>query len=1282
MEALNRIVVFTSVSWRNDPNISNRKKPERCLAYRNGCSLLAIPLHTLSMSMLNRRSDKRKKYSVIAAFERVNGAPRRRNSLRPKLIKQIKVREPSSMPESNSNLIGHENSVEENLIEGLENKLSESLENKSSESLEEGCSGSLGENVYIKVEKEEIRDTGQGIWDKLENLSLQLKKDTAAWGVGADPVFTFYENCSGGIERVSIDENAILERCGISPTLAEFADEDAMSIANTRIARARLLAKEIENGISRPPRNSNVFRFVKPGKTQLQMWGEGFGSVMGQVGGVARRVPAFVKFSVVGFTVLYGCCFFWAARKYLFSDVPLTRKEFEEEKKKKMMMRKMKLRMEKDRMDKEFVGKEKRVSDSKLLKGIVYKHEAELQKESISMELYKRNLDMNEAELQKKVMATTTSKGKLPMDDTEFDKKILKIRSMAREARKTEHQNALNVSNFGITAGDSVDEAKDLNAAASVVDPDLNGKLGSGPIDISALAGVLVVNDKADKIAADIIITQGEKLDLQNRIVSGGLDLKNSSHPNKVASMSEVDSNAIDDKEFDATASLADSSSTCDRKELKPMDIPTLTGARTDSNDKQDKRTARATTIEKHLDFSNGIEGNNSVSDIKCSCSVRNTNTSGHLQLTVLQDGHNSYTGADESAGTERTAVVQGPKTLEDRPLNKPESVLSFSRKRSRRTRPRVITSVEEARAILASKLGEPSINASVAVEKYAAMNASKQRIEGGNHDRKMEIGDPFRPPNDDSFSVEPSTANKSMAAKQTELSVTVRPIDENYEKLRPAFRKVNTKKMVPDESKSIWQYNGTRLAKFAENESDVESHGTDSDESESKTLQIEPQNGIDKKENSLSAVEAEEFDWTKDDVLREIVLKVQANEEAGKEPFDSLGSEEEDLFFKGINDTIEREGERVNKWISERVENLDYGKDGIGYDDQPRVYMAQWNKDQPKRSRLVDKLKEDRQKFMEEKIELYPPAVPEKESSSGFANSTSNLTSFALPSINSTHDVTDTRCESHNGSSTSAKTVISSSGKSNKFVKQLKHESWKHTKKWSRAVQEKYDAERDPEIKAIMRNVGQDLDRWITEEKVKEVSEIVSRSSDEQLKYIKARMQKESEMFGRRAMLSKYREYKSKTEDYLWWLDLPYVLCIGLYRNKNGEIMKGLYSLEMAPDLDSKSQRFHVVAFEDKGDAKNFCYILRNKLENAIAHVIPCAPKELYREAKSEDYKVTVVKKAQIELHIDQPLEEMEGIITEIGSAMYYDKILDERVIDMDSVLNDALGFGARRPK
>jgi hypothetical protein len=39
-------------------------------------------------------------------------------------------------------------------------------------------------------------------------------------------------------------------------------------------------------------------------------------------------------------------------------------------------------------------------------------------------------------------------------------------------------------------------------------------------------------------------------------------------------------------------------------------------------------------------------------------------------------------------------------------------------------------------------------------------------------------------------------------------------------------------------------------------------------------------------------------------------------------------------------------------------------------------------------------------------------------------------------------------------------------------------------------------------------------------------------------------KLKREMELFGPQAVVSKYREYSDdKEEDYLWWLDLPYVL-------------------------------------------------------------------------------------------------------------------------------------------
>lgn len=80
---------------------------------------------------------------------------------------------------------------------------------------------------------------------------------------------------------------------------------------------------------------------------------------------------------------------------------------------------------------------------------------------------------------------------------------------------------------------------------------------------------------------------------------------------------------------------------------------------------------------------------------------------------------------------------------------------------------------------------------------------------------------------------------------------------------------------------------------------------------------------------SGLSNEEKEELKWMRDDVLREIVFKVQANEQAGRDPFEGLNSEDETRFFKGLERKFEREGDVVKRWIEERVENLDYGLKG-----------------------------------------------------------------------------------------------------------------------------------------------------------------------------------------------------------------------------------------------------------------------------------------------------------------------------------------------------------------
>jgi hypothetical protein len=126
-------------------------------------------------------------------------------------------------------------------------------------------------------------------------------------------------------------------------------------------------------------------------------------------------------------------------------------------------------------------------------------------------------------------------------------------------------------------------------------------------------------------------------------------------------------------------------------------------------------------------------------------------------------------------------------------------------------------------------------------------------------------------------------------------------------------------------------------------------------------------------------------------------------------------------------------------------------------------------------------------------------------------------------------------------------KTVVEGSDGSVKAGKKSGKEYWQHTKKWSQEFLDCYNAETDPEVKSIMKDMGKDLDRWITEKEIKEAANVMNRLPNKNKSFVEKKLNKlkrEMELFGPQAVVSKYREYSDdKEEDYLWWLDLPYVL-------------------------------------------------------------------------------------------------------------------------------------------
>ena len=134
-----------------------------------------------------------------------------------------------------------------------------------------------------------------------------------------------------------------------------------------------------------------------------------------------------------------------------------------------------------------------------------------------------------------------------------------------------------------------------------------------------------------------------------------------------------------------------------------------------------------------------------------------------------------------------------------------------------------------------------------------------------------------------------------------------------------------------------------------------------------------------------------------------------------------------------------------------------------------------------------------------------------------------------------------------HDEDPKNSRTVIEGSDGSVIAGKRSGKEYWQHTKKWSRGFLDSYNAETDPEVKSIMRNMGKDLDRWITEKEIQEAADLMSKVPERNKKFMEKKLNKlkrEMELFGPQAVVTKYREYADeKEEDYLWWLDLPHLL-------------------------------------------------------------------------------------------------------------------------------------------
>ncbi|ESQ43895.1 hypothetical protein EUTSA_v10005757mg [Eutrema salsugineum] len=411
-----------------------------------------------------------------------------------------------------------------------------------------------------------------------------------------------------------------------------------------------------------------------------------------------------------------------------------------------------------------------------------------------------------------------------------------------------------------------------------------------------------------------------------------------------------------------------------------------------------------------------------------------------------------------------------------------------------------------------------------------------------------------------------------------------------------------------------------------------------------------------------------DELEWMKDEKLSDIVFHVRDNELAGRDPFHLIDAEDKAMFLQGLEKKVERENEKLShlhNWIHSNIENLDYGVDGISVYDPPEKVIPRWKGPSlEKNPEFLNNYREQREALFSGKAASVSPVKKEKQSS--LQESSQSVSSENT--LTSSTEIT----------SSQPKIVVEGSDGSVRPGKKSGKEYWEHTKKWSRGFLELYNAETDLEVKAVMRDMGKDLDRWITEDEIKDAADIMEKLPERNKKFMEKKLNKlkrEMELFGPQAVVSKYREYgENKEEDYLWWLDLPHVLCLELYTvDEKGEQQVGFYTLEMATDLELEPKPHHVIAFEDAADCRNLCYIIQAHLDllrTGNVFIVPRPPKDTFREAKANGFGVTVIRKGELKLNIDEPLEEVEEEICEIGSKMYHDKIMGDRSVDISSLM------------
>ncbi|OIT07428.1 PREDICTED: uncharacterized protein LOC109210258 [Nicotiana attenuata] len=1030
------------------------------------------------------------------------------------------------------------------------------IQNPSSESFQFGSeSGDEKSKNLVSDTGVELKTKALGesvLWNKLESWVEQYKKDTEFWGIGTGSIFTVFQDSEGKVKRVAVNEDEILKRSRIDPTLYRNAKIEEHEDVKAKISFAEVLAREMETGKSLLPKNSSVAKFVVSGEEKSNTV-SGL-STFTLNPGLSKKLPR------VGFVVFCGFILIWAVKKMF-----ITGNNGEEEYS----------RLEKEMLRRKMIARKER---EKTVKG-----EVEVIQEPDNMSLEKPRLD----KLYDGSLALPEQFQNEQFEDAEFYDKIQEIRKMARHAREQEKGNSLQADNGGDYPA-SIEHSNEKEVVEQKLFEDNGVHAGSSSLfshevqtssrNLEPPDDIKSSMENVHQSKHDVSSTDGTEVTEKSVLMSG-----QSSKPSEisVASKSKIILSVKEAREYLSKLKAKQESIAESDPEGEKVSIPLI---EKESSGDVNQLSANAGKEFDPLPLWGTSDFSSEDSSFKRKEFLPTSN--GAVSVQNKAKSHPSQSSYDDDNNRyEELKPLDSPSPDQEGTVGYVSSQLT-----------------DEIKIFPSNDI--PEHVDKVVVHTELPETFSDQDGNG----RTAEL--------------EPSPNNGSW-------------LEKNFHEFEPVIKKIQT------------GFRDNYLV--AKEKSDEE-------------LNLKTQMfHLETNEN------VSELEWMKDERLKEIVFKVRENELAGRDPFSQMDDEDKLVFFSGLEKKVDQENKQLmdlHKWLHSNIENLDYGADGISLYDQPEKIIPRWKGPPMERSSEFLEYFAEERKVVAESIKNSNLIKKERQD---------------LP-----QGLQESPSSNKIDSTSAPRTIIESSDGSIRAGKKSGKEYWQHTKKWSQGFLESYNAETDPEIKAVMKDVGKDLDRWITEREIKEAADLLDNLPEKGKKLIKEkldRVKREMELFGPQAVVSKYREYADeREEDYLWWLDLPCILCIELYTEEEGEMKVGFYSLEMAADLELDPKQYHVIAFEDAGDCKNLCYIIQAHMEmlgNGNAFVVARPPKDAFREAKANGFNVTVIKKGQLQLNVDQTLEEVEEAITDIGSKIYHDKIMRERSLDVSTVMKGLFGTG-----